>query len=187
MVYISGWSLARCRRSSFALLVSEQHVLFISHYCWSVGGDKNWQIRELYQIPTIAITACVKYIINLYCLVKSCQILNKPLELLSHFRDLASICDLELLVLKRKVLSSPTGDCCLCKINITVIENLPRHTVIITWACCWIFQHHVQSAAACWQVPNCLFNLSSGRTQIVCIHKEFVMIINDTLSVCNHL
>lgn len=39
----------------------------------SWGGDKNWQI---YQIPSIAITVSVKYVINLYCLVKSYQILK---------------------------------------------------------------------------------------------------------------
>lgn len=118
---------------------------------------------------------------------KAASFWNKPLELLSHIRDLASICDLELLVFRRKALSSPTGDCCLSKMNITVIEILPRHTVSITWACYCIFQHHVQSAAACWHVPSCLLDLSSGRTQIVFIPKEFVMIINDILSVCNHL
>lgn len=46
MVYVSGWSLARWHRSSFILLVSEQHVLFISYYCWSAGG---WQ--ELTNLP----------------------------------------------------------------------------------------------------------------------------------------
>lgn len=183
MVYVSsGWPLAWCRRSSFSPLISEQHVLFISHYCWLAGVDKN-----LIQFSLLPLQLVRNSLLTFTASRKAASVWNKPLELLSHFRDLASILDLEWLVFKRKALSSPTGDCCLSKINIMVIEILSRHTVTITWAWYCIFQHHVQSAAACWQVPSCLLDLSSGRTQIVFSQEEFVMIINDILSVCNHL
>lgn len=160
---------------------AEQHVLFIFHYCWSVGVDKNWQIWENSHYCHYSLRKI--HYLTFSALWKAARFWIKPLELLSHFRDLAWVCDLELLVFKRKALSSPTEDCRLCKI--TAAENLPRHGVIATWAC--IFQHRAQSAAACWPVNNSLFHLSPARTQIICIHKEFVMIINDTLSLYNHL
>lgn len=181
IVYVSGWSLARCRRSPFTLLNNMYYSSFItagqleleelttlrtlqnSHYC-------HYSLCKIHYLTFTALWKAARFELNLWnCWVTlgiwlqfviwSCWFSKE--KHLAHLLRIAVCARLQLLRTGQHIVSSP-----------------PERAYFSTMYS--QLQHVDQSL-------NSLFHLSPGRAQIICVHKEFVMIINDTLSLYNHL